>query len=113
MEPIPRNIVYLELDDGKSPFREWFENLKDKKAQITVDARLARVRDGNFGDHKSVGDGVFELRISLGKGLRIYYGLDGDTLVIVLCAGDKGSQRRDIGKAKELWSKYLDEKDRL
>ena len=104
-----REVVYLELDNGKCPFEEWLDKLKDSKMQFAVYARLTRIRDGNFGDHKSVGDGVCELRIPKGPGLRIYYGLKGDELVILLGGGDKKSQRKDIANAKEIWRKYKSE----
>ena len=69
-----REIQKLELESGRVPFDDWFESLGDLRMQAAVDARLARVRAGNFGDHKGVGAGIFELRISLGPGLRVYYG---------------------------------------
>jgi putative addiction module killer protein len=81
--------------------------------QAAVDARLARVRAGNFGDAKSVGGGVFELRIALGPGLRIYYGMHGGNIVVLLGGGDKGSQSRDIRRSQQLWhqfEKYASEK---
>ena len=74
--------------------------------QAAVDARLTRVRAGNFGDCKSVGGGVFELRIALGPGLRVYYGLHGRHVVILLGGGDKGTQARDIRGAKHLWQQF-------
>ena len=61
--------------------------------------RIARLRLGNFGDTRPVGDGVHELRIHFGPGFRVYFGREGDAVVILLCGGDKGSQRRDIAKA--------------
>jgi putative addiction module killer protein len=74
--------------------------------QVAVDARLARVRAGNFGDCKSVGDGVFELRIALGPGLRVYYGLHGQKIVVLIGGGDKRSQTRDIRRAHDLWHQF-------
>lgn len=109
MNPINRKIVILELSDGKSPFSKWFRNLKDKRAKVSVVRRLTRLSDGNFGDHKGVGHGVFELRIHYGGGLRVYYGLERDVLVIILFAGNKASQKIDIAKAKVLWRKYQNE----
>lgn len=109
MDVTARRIVYLELDSGKCPFEEWMASLRDKTFTGAVDARLTRIRDGNFGDHKSVGDGVFELRIPKGPGLRVYYGLEGDCLVILLGGGNKSTQQRDIKAAKELWRKYKNE----
>lgn len=74
--------------------------------QAAVDARLARIRAGNFGDYKQVGGGVFELRIDKGPGLRIYFGLSGQRLVILIGGGDKGSQKRDIRRAQAIWKEY-------
>ena len=73
-------------------------------------ARLNRIRLGNFGDCKSVGSGVEELRIDFGPGYRVYYGRDGVLVVILLCGGSKRAQDRDILKAKGYWGKYLDAK---
>jgi putative addiction module killer protein len=66
---------------------------------------------GNFGDSKPVGGGVEELRIDLGPGYRIYFGRDGKTVVVLLCAGGKSTQSRDIETAKAFWRDYLDDKD--
>jgi putative addiction module killer protein len=74
--------------------------------QAAVDARLTRVRAGNFGDCKSVGGGVFELRISFGPGLRVYYGMHGQKIVVLLGGGDKHGQRRDIRRAQQLWQQF-------
>ena len=103
---IEREIKKLELENGLVPFDEWFDTLRDQKMQAAVDARLARVRAGNFGDCKSVGDGVFELRIALGPGLRVYYGLHGRKIVVLVGGGDKRSQPRDIRRAQELWQQF-------
>ena len=99
-------VKYLVLENGVCLFEDWFNSLKDKVLQYAVDARLARVRAGNLGDYKSLGDGVYELRIVKGPGLRIYFGFDGQTVVIIISAGDKGSQVKDIRRAKELWAIY-------
>ena len=103
---IEREIKKLELQNGLVPFDEWFDSLRDKRMQAAVDARLARVRAGHSGDCKSVGGGVFELRIALGPGLRVYYGLQGRRIVILLGGGDKSSQSRDIRRAQQLWQKF-------
>jgi len=110
---VEREIRKLELQNGIVPFDEWFDSLRDKKMQAAVDARLTRVRAGNFGDFKSVGGGVFELRISFGPGLRIYYALHGRQIVVLLGGGDKSSQSRDIRRAQQLrqqFTKYASEK---
>jgi putative addiction module killer protein len=103
---IERQIKKIELENGRIPFNEWFDSLRDTKLQAAVDSRLARVRAGNFGDHKSVGGGVFELRISVGPGLRVYYGEQNKQIVILLGGGDKSTQSRDINRAKQLWQQW-------
>ena len=72
MEATPRKVVILRLDDGVSPFEDWLDNIRDSLLVRAIDSRITRVRDGNFGDHKSVGEGVFELRVHKGPGLRVY-----------------------------------------
>lgn len=82
------------------------DSIKDIKTQVKIDLRLARLRLGNFGDSKNLGYGVYELRIHYGPGYRIYYGLEGKTIVLLLCGGDKGSQKRDIKKAMAFWKAF-------
>ena len=82
-------------------FRNWLENMSGQ-AKARVLARISNMKDGNFGDHKSVGGGVSESRINTGPGYRIYYTLRGNTVVVLLVGGDKGSQSRDIERAKAL-----------
>jgi putative addiction module killer protein len=103
-----REIKKLELQNGQVPFDEWFGSLADKKLEAAVDTRLARVRAGNFGDFKSVGGGVFELRIYAGPGLRVYYGLHRGHIVVLLGGGDKSRQARDIARAQKLWREFLE-----
>lgn len=86
-------------------FEKWLHKLADLNARARVLVRIERMRDGNFGDHKNVGDGVSELRITYGPGYRVYYTMQGDTIVILLIGGDKDSQDRDIAKAKEMATK--------
>jgi putative addiction module killer protein len=101
-----RALKIYETDSGKRPFDEWLDDLKDPMTRARVRARLDRVATGNFGDAKSVGDGVFELRFTVGAGIRVYYGQDGDTLVVLLLGGDKSSQDKDIVRAKQFWADY-------
>ena len=82
------------------------DELNDKQAVARVLARLARLRQGGLGDFKSVGEGVCELRVDYGPGYRIYFGQRGQTLVVLLCAGDKRSQDRDIRLAKQYWQEF-------
>ena len=97
-------VVSYQTSAGKKPFDEWLEKLRrrDQKGAAMIDARLARIRDkGNFGDHHAVGNSVYELRIHLGPGYRVYYLLGGQTLTILLLGGLKRSQNRDIAIAHE------------
>ncbi|MBG1265557.1 type II toxin-antitoxin system RelE/ParE family toxin [Nostoc sp. WHI] len=106
MEVQPREIRDYLTVDGKNIFDEWLDSLRDRRAKAKIRARLDRVEDGNLGDCKSVGEGVFELRIDYGSGYRIYFGQEGITIIILLCGGDKSTQERDIGKAQEYWKDY-------
>lgn len=102
--------VYL-TEAGESPFGDWFSGLDpDTAARITT--ALARMETGNFGDAKSVGRGVHETRLRHGPGYRIYFGRNGDTLIIVLAGGTKRRQSRDIKRAQELWADYKARKRR-
>ncbi|MTJ07528.1 MULTISPECIES: type II toxin-antitoxin system RelE/ParE family toxin [unclassified Anabaena] len=102
----PREIQkYLKVD-GTNPFDNWFDFLRDRRAKAKIRARLDRVEDGNLGDCKSVGEGVFELRIDYGPGYRIYFGQEGSKIILLLCGGDKNTQIQDIRKAKEYWEDY-------
>lgn len=95
-------------DNGKIPFREWLNALKDVTARMAIRMRLNRIQyTGNFGDHKSVGNGVYELRIAIGPGYRIYYAMHKKTAVLLLVGGHKGGQESDIVKAKKYWADYL------
>lgn len=83
-------------------FAEWLDSLSDPIAQKAIAKRLIRIAGGLLGDVKPVGDGVSELRIHTGPGYRLYLTRIGGTVVLLLCGGDKSSQRRDIARAKEL-----------
>jgi putative addiction module killer protein len=83
-------------------FRDWLNGLRDRKARLRIDDRLKRLASGSAGDTKSVGDGVQELRLHFGPGYRVYYMWRDGVLIILLNGGDKGSQARDIAKAKRL-----------
>jgi putative addiction module killer protein len=106
MEAQPREIQRYITIDGKVPFAAWFDSLKDVKTQTIILKRLDRVLLGNLGDHRSVGGGVYELRIDYGSGYRIYFGQVNSVVVLLLCGGDKGTQSQDIVNAKEYWKDY-------
>ena len=90
---------YLTPDDWRDLYVEWLLKLKDIKARIAAVRRVTRIEQGNFGDHKFCRDGVWELRIDVGAGYRIYYAIAGREVVLLLCGGDKRSQETDINCA--------------
>lgn len=83
-------------------FARWLKSLRDERAAAKIAQRIVRVQSGLLGDVKPVGDGVSELRIDWGPGYRVYFARQGLALVILLCGGDKGTQRADIGRAKQM-----------
>jgi putative addiction module killer protein len=91
---------------GKDVFGEWLSGLKDVRARAKIVARIDRIAAENFGDCKSLGNGLFELRIDWGPGYRIYYALVGRSVVLLLCGGDKRKQSADIERAIEYLADY-------
>lgn len=106
MDVQPRELVEYVTSYGKSPFSEWLNTLRDIGARALIRKRLNRLRIGNFGDTQNLGNGIHELRIFYGPGYRVYFGLDGKDIVVLLCGGDKKSQKRDIKKAEKYWKDY-------
>ncbi len=99
-------IVRYQREDGTEPYTEWFRRLRDATGKTSIGMRLRRVEAGNLGDCKPVGEGVSELRIDTGPGYRVYFGMRGTVMVILLCGGDKSSQERDIARAKAFWAEW-------
>ena len=95
--------------DGSDDFGTWLEK-QSSETRARIQTRIDRVELGNFGDHKGVGAGVFELRVHHGPGYRVYYGRDGDLLVILLAGGTKNRQAHDIERAITNWRAYRQEK---
>ena len=95
-----KEIYTYKTSTGKCPFEEWFYKL-DKTAQARVEKRLERVEEGNYGDFKKLDSDIFELRFTFGSGYRIYFTESKNIIVILLCAGDKSTQKDDIKHAKE------------
>ena len=106
MEPAERVLESYIDSQGRCPFDEWLQSLKDKKARAIVRTRLGRLRLGNTGECDPVGEGVLELKIHYGPGYRIYFGQAGPKVVILLCGGEKSSQSSDIRTAIEYWRDY-------
>ena len=89
-------MIQIEVTDE---FDKWLKGLRDLQAKERIFERIRRLRDGNAGDVRPVGKGVSEMRISYGPGYRLYYAQRGHALVILLCGGDKSSQKTDIARA--------------
>ena len=102
-------IEHYLLENGSDPFDEWLQSLKDTRGKAKIKVRLRRMSLGNFGDHKSLGDGIAELRLDVGPGYRIYYGIIDNLVVLLLCGGAKSSQEKDIKTAKKYWLEYKKE----
>ncbi len=102
----PQELQFYQTPSGNVPFIQWFNGFQDQRTQTRIQKRLQHLEHGNFGDCQSVGDGVFELRLHFGQGYRIYFGKIDNTIVLLLCGGDKSSQTRDIARAKTYWLEH-------
>lgn len=101
-----RAVKNYVTPEGRVPFEEWVQSLNDKRAIARILQRINRIRLGNLGDSRSIGSGVYELRIHFGLGFRIYFGVADAQTVILLIAGDKSSQKKDISIAQNYWKEY-------
>lgn len=99
-------LRFYQTAAGERPFVDWLQGLADRQARARIQARLARVAVGNIGDAKPVGEGVSELRIDWGPGYRVYFSRVGRVIVLLLCAGDKRTQQRDIRRAQSYLEDY-------
>jgi len=109
MEARERSLQEYITRTGHTPFGDWIRSITDAPTRARLRTRLSRLRLGNFGDAHGVGAGVHELRLDFGPGYRIYYGLVGDTLVLLLGGGDKRSQARDIMEAQRHWQEFKED----
>lgn len=87
-------------------YQEWHSALRDIHARVAIQRRIDRLMDGNFGDHKFCQEGVWELRIDVGSGYRVYYARAEESVFLLLCGGSKRTQKKDIAKAVEYWQDY-------
>jgi len=99
-------ILHYLTASGDDPYQLWLDALKDLKGRVAIQRRVDRVEPGNFGDHKFCQDGVWELRIDLGPGYRVYYALEERNVVLLLCGGSKRNQSADIKDAVNYWRDY-------
>lgn len=92
-------------------FDKWLQNLRDIRAKTAITRRLRQVELGNLGDHKNLGEGLWELRLHLGPGFRIYYTIQNGCLIIVIAGGAKGMQAKDIQHAREIIAEGFDDEN--
>jgi putative addiction module killer protein len=106
MRAFPFELEYYISEKGKIPFKEWLERLRDVSARAKIRIRLDRVRLGNLGSNRAVGEGVRELKVDYVPGYRIYFAQEGSHVIILLLGGDKSNQEKDIEAAKEYWNNH-------
>lgn len=104
-------VVEYETEVGERPFSKWFESL-NTPAALKVRTAIARMENGNLSHVEPVGEGVSECKVNFGPGYRIYFGRDGQSLMILVGGGTKKRQSRDIENAKRLWKDYRARKKR-
>lgn len=98
------DVEAYRTSNGKEPFTDWLASIRDKTTRGRIEKRMDRVEDGNMGDYRRLGANLYELRLDFGSGYRIYFSIfsrSDSTTILILCAGDKSSQPRDIERAKK------------
>ncbi|MEF8733757.1 MAG: type II toxin-antitoxin system RelE/ParE family toxin [Candidatus Accumulibacter meliphilus] len=100
------DLLDYQMADGRDPFKEWLADLADRQARARVAVRVQRMAAGNFGDHKPLSDGVWELKIDHGPGYRVYYAQAGRRVLLLLVGGDKRRQQADIATAVRYWQDW-------
>ena len=100
------DLLDYQTADGRDPFKEWLASVADRQARAKVAVRVQRLAAGNFGDHKPVRAGVWELRIDHGSGYRVYYAQAGRRVLLLLIGGDKRRQQADIETAVRYWQDW-------
>lgn len=105
-EAKPIKIITYQTTKAKLPFDQWISKL-DKVTALKIFGRIQHMASGTLGDCKNVGGGVLEARVDIGPGYRIYFALAADgTIIVLLCGGNKSSQKSDIERAKQFWLDY-------
>ena len=101
------NLLHYLTSEGRNPYREWLEGARDTRARIAILRRVERLKGGSFGDCAYCREGVWELRIDVGAGYRVYYARAGKEIILLLCAGSKATQDVDIDRAIMYWRDYI------
>ena len=110
MQIKPRSVEYYKTLSGKESAREWLSSIKDTLTQAILYKRIRQAGLGQFGRTRNVGNSVWELKIDYGPGYRVYYGIDGDELILILMGGSKKTQSADIKKAQSSWLEWKERK---
>ena len=105
-EAKPQEVEEYLTEEGRSPFGEWIDNLRNRNARARIRVRLDRLSLGNFGDARGLGGGLHELRLDYGPGYRVYFGRAAGQIVLLLCGGTKQTQSQDIQLARDYWLDY-------
>lgn len=103
-------ITHYTDKNDRDFIQEWLDEMGDKKAKAAIASRIDRIKNGNFGDCEFLRDSVWELRIHVGPGYRVYYAKDGLTVILLLYGGDKRKQSRDIDRACDFWHDWQEQK---
>ena len=106
---MPIRVAQYVGANGRNRFNDWFRRL-EPQTRARIQTRIDRIEFGSLGDHRSMGQGVFELRVHFGPGYRVYFGREGDELVVLLGGGSKHRQARDVARAQAAWKVYKQEK---
>jgi putative addiction module killer protein len=107
LKPGRYSVLTFHRLSGECPFDAWIASLDSQNRQRIL-ARVERMRNGQFGDHKKISHQIYELRLFFGPGYRVYFGERRSEVIIILAGGDKSTQQRDIKKAKDYWKAYLE-----
>lgn len=105
-----REVIIYHTRAGQEPFTDWLDHLGDRIVEHRISARIDRIEQGNYGDHKRF-HGIIEIRLHFGKGYRLYCSEEGDKLIILLAGGDKSSQDKDIKQALVYWRDHNEQKE--
>ena len=99
-------LFHYLTQEGRNPYKDWLDRLRDMRASVAVLRRVERLRSGNFGDCSFCREGVWELKVDIGAGCRVYYARTGKEVILLLCAGTKKTQDTDIDRAVSYWQDY-------